>query len=281
MSFVEGETMKVFISADIEGVSGVVHGEHTTRNGREHDYARMLMSEEVNACVLGALEAGAEQVVVNDSHGTMRNIYHEKIHPKAELILGSPKKLAMMEGISSDFDAVLCLGYHTKMGSEGTLNHTFHGGVVGSIEVNGRELGEFGLNALVAGHFNIPVVFVSGCNFTGREAQDCVPGIHQAIVKQTINRTVAQNLHPIRARELIQEVTKNALTDYGQIRPFTMKAPYHVKIRFLHSGFADAVEIMPFVERVYPLTVSFTNGDVLESYRLIRSCIMIAGSTMA
>lgn len=274
----KGETMRVYISADIEGVSGVVHGEHTSREGREHDYARMLMTEEVNACVLGALEAGAETVVVNDAHGTMRNIYHEKLHKKAQLILGTPKKLAMMEGIHSDFDAVLFVGYHTRMGTNGILNHTFNGRIVRTVEINGIELGEFGLNALVAGHFDVPVVFVSGCNLLALEAQECIPNIQQAIVKQTINRTTALNVHPVTARERIKEGTIEALLRREEIKPFVMEAPYTVTIEFLHTGLADATEIVPFVKRTGPLTISFVTNDVLECYQMIRSSIMIASS---
>lgn len=103
-------TLNVFISADIEGVAGVVHREHTARDGREHDRARMLMTREVNACVEGALEAGATLVVVNDSHGTMRNLISEEMHPEAEYITGSPKVLAMMQGIDKTFDAAIFLG---------------------------------------------------------------------------------------------------------------------------------------------------------------------------
>ena len=271
--------MKIFISADIEGVSGVVHGEHTSRDGREHDYARRLMTEEVNACIQGALETGAEKIIVNDSHGTMRNLYHEQLHTKAELILGSPKKLAMMEGINADFDAVLFVGYHTKMGDNGILNHTFNGRVVRSIEVNGVELGEFGLNALVAGHFGVPVIFVSGCNLLAIEAERCVPGIHQAVVKQTISRTTALNVHPVEARALIKEGTKTAMENFEAIQPFTMAPPYRVKMAFLHTGLADAVEILPIVTRIDPLTISFTTDNVLASYQLIRSAIMMAASS--
>lgn len=270
--------MKIYISADIEGVSGVVHSEHTSRDGKEHDYARLLMTEEVNACIVGALEAGAKRVVVNDSHGTMRNIYHEKLHPKSELILGSPKKLAMMEGISSEFDAALFIGYHTKMGQNGILNHTFNGKILKSVEINGIEFGEFGLNALVAGYFNVPVIFVSGCNLAIKEAEECIPNINHSIVKQTINRTTALNLHPLEARELIKEGTKKAILHYEQIKPFSIEPPYTVKVEFLHTGLADAVEILPFVKRTEPLTISFNSNDILECYRLIRSSIMLAGS---
>ncbi|CAM3274097.1 M55 family metallopeptidase [Filibacter tadaridae] len=270
--------MRVYISADIEGVSGVVHSEHTLRDGREHDYARMLMTEEVNACVLGALDAGAEKIVVNDSHGTMRNIYHEKLHTKAELILGTPKRLAMMEGIATDFDAVLFVGYHTRMGTNGVLNHTFNGRVIRTVSVNGVELGEFGLNALVAGDFDVPVVFASGCNLLAKEAIACIPEIHQTIVKETINRTTALNIHPIKARELIREGTKKALQNYKKVKPFTMTAPYTINIEFINTGFADAVEILPFTQRTGPLTVSYEGSNIIECYQLIRSSIMIAGS---
>lgn len=278
MLLLGGEILKVFISADIEGVSGVVHGEHTMREGREHDYARMLMTKEVNACVLGALEAGAERVIVNDSHGTMRNIYHEQLHKKAELILGAPKKLAMMEGINQNFDAALFVGYHTKMGSQGVLNHTFNGRVIRSIEVNGIELGEFGLNALVAGHFNVPVVFVSGCDLVAKEAKALMPSIHQTIVKQTINRTTALNTHPVLARELIKEGTKSALLACNEISPYRIDSPYTVKMTFLNTGQADAVEILPYVKKIAPLEISFVCKDILECYQLIRSSIMIADS---
>ncbi|KXH84077.1 M55 family metallopeptidase [Sporosarcina sp. HYO08] len=270
--------MKIFISADIEGVSGIVHGEHTARDGREHDYARKLMTEEVNACVLGALDAGAKEIIVNDSHGTMRNIFHEDLHPKAALISGSPKKLAMMEGLSDDFDAAICIGYHTMMGSNGILNHTFNGRVVKSIEINGQAFGEFGLNALVAGYFNVPTILVSGCDLVAQEAAACISNIHTIEVKQTINRTTALNKHPIVARELIKKGTTQAIKGRNDVPPFKIEPPYSVKISFLHTGLADAVEILPMVQRVDPLTISFVMRDFLDCYRMIRSTIMMAGA---
>lgn len=272
--------MKVFISADIEGVSGVVHREHTARTGREHDYARMLLSEEVNACVLGALEAGAEEIIVNDAHGTMRNLFHEKLHPKAELILGSPKKLAMMEGIDETYAAAFFLGYHTMMGKNGILNHTFHGAVVRSVVVNGIEVGEFGLNALVANHFKVPVVFVSGCNLLADEAKELIPSIHTAVVKQTVNQTVAQNLHPITARTLIQSTAKEALESYKSVAPFKLEGPYTFDMQFLHTGLADAAAILPYVKRKDAVTVSFTVEDIIIGYRMVRSLIMIANAAL-
>lgn len=272
--------MKVFISADIEGISGVVHGEHTTRNGREHDYARKLMSEEVNACVLGVLAAGAQEVIVNDAHGTMRNIFHETLHPKASLILGSPKKLAMMEGIDWTFDMAFFVGYHTMMGKEGILNHTFHGGVVRSVMVNGIEVGEFGLNAMVAGYFEVPVVFTSGCNLLVDEAKELIPSIYTATVKETINRTVAKNLHPLSARALIQKQAKRAVENYQDIAPLKLKGPYLIEMQFLTTGIADCAEILPVVERKDSLTISFSANNIIEVYRMVRSLIMMGNHAL-
>lgn len=270
--------MKVYISADIEGVAGVVHGEHTLRDGKEHDYARTLMTDEVNACIKGALEAGADEIIVNDSHGTMRNIYPDRLHSKAKLLMGSPKKLAMVEGVTEDYDAALFVGYHTMAGSNGILNHTFSGRVIRAVRVNSIEMGEFGLNALVASYFNVPVVFVSGCDLLAKEARSLMPDIKTAVVKESISRTAALNLSPSESCTLIQQKTSESLKEIGSQTPLHMDGPFTVEIEFLNTGFADAVEIVPLYERCNSLTVSFTNEDWLHCYRLIRGAIMIANS---
>ncbi|SOC38511.1 M55 family metallopeptidase [Ureibacillus acetophenoni] len=270
--------MKIFISADIEGVAGIVHQEHTARNGREHDRARMLMTEEVNACIEGALLSGANEIVVNDSHGTMRNLIPELIHPKAEYITGSPKVLAMMEGINSEFDASIFLGYHSRMGNNGVLNHTFHGGVVQKIKINNIEMGEFAINAAIAGYFGVPVALVTGCQYTAIEAQEIVPGIETAIVKQTINRQAARNLSPQSARNLIKDKTITALSKIDTIKPVSFEGPFVVEITYLHPGLADAASILPIVEKVNPMTHRFETDDFIKAFRYIRSLIAIAGA---
>lgn len=270
--------MKIYISADIEGVAGIVHPEQTMRDGREHDLARQLMTEEVNACIEGALEAGAKDIVVNDSHGTMRNIYPNLLHAKARLLLGAPKKLAMMEGVSEEYDAALFVGYHTRMGTNGVLNHTFSGKTIQTIRVNSIEMGEFALNALVAGSFSVPTVFVSGCNFLAEEAKTFIPQIETAIVKESISRTAALNMSSQESRQLIQETAKNSLQRLDEIAPYTLPGPYKIEIEFLTTGYADAVEIIPMYERKDASTICFTQEDWLISYRMIRGAIMIANS---
>lgn len=270
--------MKVFISADIEGVAGVVHREHTARDGREHDRARLLMTKEVNACVDGALEAGASVVVVNDSHGTMRNLIPEEMHPEAEYITGSPKVLAMMQGIDDSFDAAIFLGYHGRMGNPGILSHTFHGGVIRNIRVNGMDLGETGLNALIAGQFGVPVALVTGCQVTAEEATEFLPHVETAIVKQSINRQTARNLSPDKARALIKEKTIFALSTVKEMEPKVLAGPYSVEVTYLHSGLADAAGILPIVESIDSTTHRFVTEDFITAFRYIRSLIAIAGA---
>ncbi|MBT2666669.1 M55 family metallopeptidase [Bacillus sp. ISL-4] len=269
--------MKVFISADIEGVAGVVHREHTARDGREHDRARVLMTEEVNSCIEGALSWGATEVVVNDSHGTMRILIPEAIHPEAEYITGSPKMLAMMEGISPEFDAAIFLGYHSRMGNLGILNHTFHGGVIRNIRINHQDMGEIALNAGIAGVFGVPVVLVTGCQYAAKEALDFIPEIETAVVKHTINRQTAKNLSPQKARCLIKEKTIASLSCLPKIQSVSLQGPFLVEITYLHPGLADAAEILPIVERVNSTTHRFETDDFIIAFRNIRSLIAIAG----
>ncbi|RXI96182.1 peptidase M55 [Anaerobacillus alkaliphilus] len=271
--------MKVFISADMEGVAGIVHQEQTGRDGMEHDRARRLMTAEVNAAVEGALEAGATEILINDSHGTMRNLIPELLHSEAEYIIGSPKMLSMMEGIDDSFDAVILLGHHSRMGQSGILNHSFSGKVVTNIKINGVDYGEIGINAAIAGTFNVPTVLVTGCQYAGAEAEELVPSIETAIVKQTRNRVAAKNLAPAKSQALIKQKVISALEKRKSIEPFKINGPYTVELTYIHSGFADAAEVLPIVEKVNGETHRFQADDFITAFRYIRSLISLASST--
>lgn len=138
---------KVFISVDMEGIWGVVHGDQTSPASPEYGPARRWMVDDVNAVIAGLFEAGASEVVVNDSHGSMRNIIADSLNPKASLVTGSPKPLLMMQGIDGTFDACILAGYHAKAGTASAiLDHTISGGAMRSIKINGQELPELGIN---------------------------------------------------------------------------------------------------------------------------------------
>ena len=170
--------MKIFISADIEGVCGVFHTRQTGENSSEYERAKKLLTEEVNAAIEGALEAGAEEILVNDSHGSMRNIILEDLNPAARLISGFPKPLVMMEGIDNSFDGALLIGYHAMSRTRGILAHTINGFTFHSIKMNGVAYGETEINAALAAHFHVPVIMASGDDYLGEEISDFSHGLN-------------------------------------------------------------------------------------------------------
>lgn len=268
--------MKVFISADLEGISGVVHGDQTSAQGKDYDRARRLMTAEVNAAVEGALEAVATEVVVNDSHGSMRNILIEDIHPRAVLITGTGKPLQMMQGIDGSFAAALLVGYHARMGGGGVLNHTISGGAVAGIWVNDILVGETGLNAMVAGHFGVPVVVVTGDQYLASEARALMPWVRAIEVKQAVARNAAACLPPARAHELIRVGVHQALEGLENARPLTVTTPVTVRLKLRDTGQAEAAARFPAIEVVDSLTVAYTGKDLLEAFRAVRSMIAMA-----
>lgn len=273
--------MKVFVSADMEGISGVTHSEHVRRDGKEHERARRLMTGEVNAAVAGAFEAGAKKVVVNDSHGTMRNIISEKLHKEAELITGSPKPMFMMEGLDSSFNAAFFVGYHGMRGSyPSILEHTYRGRVVYNLFVNDRLMGETGINAAIAGYYGVPVALVTGDKTLAEEAQIFLGKVETVVVKEAVGRTAACCLSPTKARELIKKGAIKALKNIANLKPFKIKPPIKLKVIFINPGMAEMAELVPRSKRVDGRTVSFSSKDMIEVYKAFRAMITLAGTTV-
>lgn len=271
--------MRVYISVDMEGVAGVVHRDQTGREGKDYERARKLMTNEANAAIQGAVQAKAKDIIVNDSHGTMRNIFPELLRKEAKLISGSPKRLGMMEGIDSRFQAAIFIGYHTRSGSRGILNHTYNGRVVSKVKINNCDFGEFGINALIAGEYGVPVVFVSGCNFLVEEAKTHIQNIQSAQVKHTINGVAAENLHPDMACELIEKGVRQALQHNEMGQPYQLKQKDNdFELYFANTLFADVAETLPIVQRNGPLSVRYKVNHIIEGYLILRSVILMANN---
>ncbi len=270
--------LKVFISVDMEGIAGVVHGDHTSSSGRDYSRARRWATEEVNAAIKGALEAGATEVVVNDSHGSMRNIIASELNPAALLITGSPKPLSMMQGIDQSFDAVIFIGYHARAGTQdGVLDHTYSGGSIYSVKVNKKEMSEADLNALIAGWHDVPVVLISGDAAICEQTKESLgEELEIAVVKRAVGRYAAKSYTPQKAQEIIYEKTKIALAKKKKPKPFKMKSPYRFEVNFLRSSMADGAELIPQVERTGPRSVRFVTDDYIEGFKLLRAIIYLA-----
>ena len=274
----EAPKLKVFISVDMEGICGVVAAEQTSPGNPEYAAARKWMAEDVNAAVDGAFRAGAVEVVVNDSHGSMRNIDPGDLHPKAVLISGSPKPQSMMQGVDETYNAVLFVGYHAGAGTQdAVLDHTISGSVVRGIKVNGMELPELGLNAAIAGAYGVPVVFVSGDVAVCKQAKTILGSeVTTAPVKDGIGRTAARLVPFAEARRGIRDRVTDALRKLGQVKPFKIASPCRFELEFFVSAQADMAMYFPGVQRLNARAVGFQADDYLKGFKMLRGLIAIA-----
>ena len=272
--------MRVYISVDMEGVAGVVHEDQT--NPREprvaHEYARFrkLMTLEANAAIEGAVAGGASRIVVNDAHWVMRNLLIEELHEAAELVSGDPKPLSMMQGIDEGFDAVFFVGYHAMAGTAGAvLDHTYTDRVAHA-RLNGRPIGELGINAALAGAFGAPVALVTGDQAVAQEARDWLGAtVQTAVVKQAIGRQAARSLAPAAARARIRDAARAALQ--APHRPFLPPSPYEIEVEFRFTTQAELAELLPGSERRGPRTVAWSHPDYVTLYRGWRAMYNLAG----
>ena len=268
--------MKVYISCDMEGISGVVAGKQTD-NGEEYKRAQKLMTGEVNAAIEGALAGGASEILVNDSHGSMRNILIEELNPNAQLISGSPKPLSMMQGIDgSSFDAAFFIGYHAQAGTAySVLDHTYSG-IVYQVSLNGRPMGETGLNAALAGYFGVPVVLVTGDKLLVEEATALLGTVEGVAVKESCGRYAARCLVPEAVHELIHEAAQSALSRKGR-KPFIVEPPITLAVDFTSSANLDMAELIPGSRRTGGRHIEYTHDDLLTIYKVWRATLKLAG----
>ncbi len=205
--------MKVYISADMEGTSGIVHSDQTDPAHPEYQRCRQWMLGEVNAAVEGALKGGAKEVLVNDSHWNMRNLLIDELHPEAVLLSGAPKPYSMMAGIDQGFDAVFFTGYHARAGSSfANIDHTYNGpDTVQGVWLNGIEVGEYGINAALAGYYGVPVALMTGDQTACAQAKELLGAdLETVVVKEATGRVSAKNLHPTKVHALIRDAAARA-----------------------------------------------------------------------
>jgi len=272
--------LKVLISVDMEGIAGVVNSDHVSTSGKDYNRARVWMTEEVNAAVRGALEAGATDIIVNDSHGGMRNVLIEKLHPEAQLTSGSPKPYGMMQGIDESIDAVVFIGYHPKIGTlHGILAHTMSSARVFDISINGESMNEGSLNAYLAGYFGVPVVFVAGDKAVVDQLHEIVnPKIVGVAVKEGYTRQAARNLSLEKSRKLIQEGVKRALDNRSSMPLYVPSKPIKLEMEFYRSDYADQLDLIPGVKRVSGRKIEYTGDDYAVIYKLMRALLSLSGS---
>lgn len=260
--------MRVYISVDMEGCSGVAHREHTSPKGYDYELARRLMTAEANAAVQGAFDGGASAVVVSDSHGGngMRNLLLHDLDERAEIIIGSPRRLGQLEGLDSSFAAVLLVGYHTRHGAAGVLSHTTHGQAIANLWLNDSLVGEIGLNARLAGQFGVPIAMVSGDDLTIAEAKTELSECEGVIVKKALGRYAAQCLHPRQAQTVIKQGASTAVQKASTLQAFHTPAPVRIRLQFKETGSAESAARAFGASLLNDDTVTLECTDMEEAY---------------
>jgi len=273
--------MKVLISVDMEGITGVVSLSHTDHTTAEYQRFRRLMTGDANAAIEGARAAGATDIVVNDSHGNMDNILIEELNPAASLISGSPKPFSMMEGIGPDVDAAIFIGYHARAGSAPAIHdHTWSSTTIYNATLNGKLMGEIMLNAALAGHFRVPVVLVTGDQLATTEAREVLGDVETATVKIARGRSAADCLPPAKTAPIIRQAAQSAAQKALERKcaPFVVQPPITLGIEFMRSIQAERAELMPGAKRTGARSVEWVGEDMASVYRTWRAFVYLAGS---
>lgn len=270
--------MRVFISVDIEGVAGVVGREEGAQGNAEYERARRLMTNEASAAVRGVFRQNeASEVTVADAHGTFRNIIPELLDDRARLVRGKPRPLAMIDGVQERFDAAIFVGYHGRAGTgESIISHTFTG-TIADVRVNGRSFGEIGLNAAVAGAYDVPLVLVTGDQSVESEVADLLPGTRTVSVKRAVGQFAADGLHPHRACSLIEETVASTLESIGDVAPFAVEGPVELEVDVSLPAYVDQALIIPGIRRVAGRTLAYSAPNYLTAYRVTRLIGALSG----
>lgn len=233
------DSLKVFISVDMEGVTGVVHTDEVRRGKPDYEYFREIMTRETNAAIEGAIAAGATEVLVRETHGGMNHLLTELLDQRARVVRGATHPQSMMvsmEGFDGSYDAVVLIAFHAPAGfPNSVLPHTMSDNVV-DFSINGVSLSEAGFSALIAGLHDVPVVMISGDKAACEEGRRTLGSNLEAVaVKEALNGG-AISLHPEVSRKMIREAVERGVRNRGQIRPYKLSAPYTATLKVTKQG---------------------------------------------
>lgn len=263
--------MRVYISADIEGVAGVVSLHQLVPGEFEYERARDWMTAEVNAACQAAFDSGVEQVVVSDSHGNGENLKLEKLTGNVRLVRSWPRPLLMMQGIDRGaFGAAAFIGYHAGgHAGKGVLSHTMSSGKLRSIRFNGALVSEFDMNLLLAAEFGVPVIMGSGDNVLAEDVARRYPGVEFAITKWTDGSLWAETMTLEASCALISEKISKAIAGMAHAAPPRPAGPVTVEIDFTRKIIAEVFAYMPNIRRPSPFAVEADFPDMVATMRFL------------
>ncbi|GAA3839474.1 M55 family metallopeptidase [Sphaerisporangium flaviroseum] len=270
--------MKVYVSVDMEGVSGLTDPEEMHAGGRGYERGCELMTADANAVVAGSFEAGASAVIVNDAHGSTKNLRVDLLDARASLIRGPGKPMRMAQGLSADFEAACFAGYHARAGVQhGVLNHTWMGKEIHNLYLNEEVCGETRLVAGFAGFLGVPVALVTGDEAVCEEARDVLGDVETVAVKKGIDRFAAELLPPSVSQALIREAAARALNRLSDFRPYEVTPPFTLGVEWNSTAIAAACALIPGIRQVGPRHTEFTTDDYRDIMGLLGIFAMLAG----
>jgi D-amino peptidase len=257
--------MKIYISADMEGVVGVVTNEQLGPQGFEYARFREFMTQEVNAAIEGAVAAGATQIVVSDSHGNGQNLLIEKLPKDILLVRSWPRPLMMMQGIDETFSGAVFIGYHSATTNpQGVRAHTLSSARLADVRLKGVSMSEAGLNAAIAGHFNVPVIMISGDDVVVKETQALLGDVEGAVVKWASGFHSAKTIMPEASYQLIREKVQKAVGRIKDFKPYKLAPPIQLDVRFKNYRPSEVLSYLSIVERTDAHSIRFTGKDMIE-----------------
>jgi D-amino peptidase len=254
----------------MEGIGGIGTAEMTRSNGKDYQLGRKLMTAEVNAVVSAIIKFNNDaEILVNDSHGDMQNLNHQELDPRVIYIQGNKKPFGMVQGLDESYDAAIFIGYHARAGTaKGFLAHTGSGAVKG-LWLNGREVGEGGLNTYFSGEMNVPVILAAGDDvFTKQFGKlvDC----ELVATKNAVTAQVAKLKHGTIVERELFDATTRALKNRKSKKPIKLKTPVEIKLKFSTPTHAEILQAIPGMEWIDGYTVQYKAKNMVEAYALIR-----------
>jgi D-amino peptidase len=262
---------KIFISVDMEGISGVVQPAQLGPDGFEYQRAREWMTGEVNAAIAGIREAGPAEILVCDSHGNGQSLLIDKVPEDVRIVRGFPRPLEMMQGLDDTFAAAMFIGYHASEWTPGAVRgHTISSARLLGVRLNGVEVSEGIYNAALAGHFGVPVAFVSGDRLAVTQVQQVAASAEGAIVKEPYGYHSANTVTPARGQAMIRDGAKRAMGKIGSLQPYRVTTPVALEVGFKLTIDAERAAFVPGLARSDAHSVKGTFHDMVEVTRLLQ-----------
>ncbi|WP_262705372.1 MULTISPECIES: M55 family metallopeptidase [Streptomyces] len=272
--------MKILISADMEGATGVTWPADVLPGTPQWERCRRLFTSDVSAAVAGFLDGGADEVLINEAHWSMRNLLLEELDDRAQMLTGRHKSLSMVEGVQhGDVDGVAFVGYHTGAGTEGVLAHTYLANSITGVWVNGARASEGRLNALVVAEYGVPVVLITGDDKTCEDAKDYVPDARCVAVKDYVSRYAAVCRTPARTAADIREAAREAAVLAVRHEP-ARGGPFTLELEFDAEHLVGAASVVPGVERSGERRVAYTSPTMYEGIRCFKAVTTVVSAAV-